>query len=427
MHSPLRLITRLCAVTLLGLGAAPALAADSIDALAQDVGRLESLRQVKDLQRTYVHLSQAGLWNEMGALFSRDAEFVRGAQTIAGSDAIAKWLTQQGGGRQGLPAGAMRFEFIDQPLANLSADGRSAKVRWMGLLMSGDGQGGTRIEGGIYENEYVLDGRTWKISLSRYYPQYEGDHAEGWYNIDNGELPVVPYHFTLAESGIPLPPATGTPPRSGATLADLERRVQALNDEDKVRNLQHAYGYYVDRRMWDDVVDLFAKDAVVEIAGVGTFRGPEGVRRAMERMGPAGLTQGVLNDRPIFDAIVRVQRGVPQPLREGRRHLEVPRAAPVPRGEGGLRGRLGQGRRVSSGQPRHPGVRRRASGDRTRHQRRALPAAGRHATDWHHRGRRCGAARQRCRKTGGGAPGLGALGCVGRHGERLLRVQLLHR
>src|SRR5690606_24355473 len=183
----------------------------------------------------------------------------------------------------------MHFEFIDQPLANLSPDGRSAKARWMGLLMAGDGKGATRIEGGIYENEYVRDGEVWKISISRYYPQYEGDHADGWHNVGNADLPVVPYHFTLAESGIPLPPAVGQPPRSRQSLADLERRSAALNDEDTVRNLQHAYGYYVDRRMWDDVVDLFAKDAVVESAGVGTFRGAEGVRRAMERMGPAGL------------------------------------------------------------------------------------------------------------------------------------------
>ena len=31
-----------------------------------------------------------------------------------------------------------------------------------------------------------------------------------------------------------------------------------MNDEDRVRNLQASYGYYVDRKMWDDVVDLFA-------------------------------------------------------------------------------------------------------------------------------------------------------------------------
>jgi hypothetical protein len=318
LNSFLSLSRSLIAVTLLCLAGVPAAhAADSVDALAQDVERLESLRNVKDLQRTYAHLSQAGLWNEMGALFTRDARFIRGTQTLTGSAAISSWLTEQGGGRQGLAPGAMRFEFIDQPLANLSADGRSAKVRWMALLMQGDGKGGTRIEGGIYENEYLRDGGTWKISLSRYYPQYDGDHANGWRNTDNADLPIVPYHFTLAESGTPLPPAAQPAPRSTVPLATLEQRIAALNDEDKVRNLQHAYGYYVDRRMWDDVVDLFARDAVVEIVGVGTFRGPEGVRRAMERMGPAGLTHGVLNDHPIFDAIVRVQPGGTEAISRG--------------------------------------------------------------------------------------------------------------
>lgn len=317
MNFYLHLSKRLMATVLLGCAAMFAQAADSIDALAQDVERLESLRQVKDLQRTYVHLSQAGLWNEMGALFTRDAQFIRGEERIAGSEGIARWLTQQGGGRQGLPAGAMRFEFIDQPLANLSADGRSAKVRWMALTMSGDGKGGTSILGGIYENEYLREGNVWKISLSRYYPQYDGDHANGWRNTDNGDLPIIPYHFTLAESGIPLPPASGSAPRSGVSLAALEQRIAVLNDEDKVRNLQHAYGYYVDRRMWDDVVDLFAKDAVLEIVGVGTFQGPEGVRRALARMGPAGLTQGVLNDHPLFDTIVRVQPGGAEAIARG--------------------------------------------------------------------------------------------------------------
>ncbi len=82
-----------------------------------------------------------------------------------------------------------------------------------------------------------------------------------------------------------------------------------MNDETKVRNLQAAYNYYVDRKMWDDVADLFAADGVLEIGGIGVYDGPRGARRAMERMGPAGLTHGQLNDHLLFDDVAQILSG----------------------------------------------------------------------------------------------------------------------
>ncbi|HXC58880.1 MAG TPA: hypothetical protein VN645_06165 [Steroidobacteraceae bacterium] len=38
------------------------------DKLARDVDRAESMRAVKNLQRTYAQYSQYGLWNEMAQL-----------------------------------------------------------------------------------------------------------------------------------------------------------------------------------------------------------------------------------------------------------------------------------------------------------------------------------------------------------------------
>jgi hypothetical protein len=103
--------------------------------------------------------------------------------------------------------------------------------------------------------------------------------------------------------------------------------------------------------MWDDVVDLFASDGVTTPAA-GRIRAL-GVRAALERMGPAGLTTGVLNDRLQFDTVVTIAPGgrerlpeastgmlresgskeaywrerLPQPVREGERHLEGARDA----------------------------------------------------------------------------------------------------
>ena len=279
-----------------------------IDALARDVSRVEAIREVKDLQRFYTQYAQFGLVEEMTALFVQDAELDWHGQTIRGREAIRRWLRQRIGPR-GLTEGALHTEMIEDPLINLSADGRSAKGRWMGLMMSGNGKGRSAIEGGIYENDYILESGSWKLSKVRFYKQYEGDYQNGWTNAGNRQLRQFPFHFTVDETGIPIPPAEGPAPKTNETLATLEKRIGALNIEDKVRNLQNAYGYYVDRKMWDDVVDLFSADAVIEIAGAGTFSGSEGIRQAMERMGPQGLQQGDFNDHPSFDTIVSVAPG----------------------------------------------------------------------------------------------------------------------
>ena len=50
-------------------------------------------------------------------------------------------------------------------------------------------------------------------------------------------------------------------------------------------------------------------DGVVEIGGQGVWRGPAGVRRWLESMGPAGLSHGQLNDRVQFDVTVTIAAG----------------------------------------------------------------------------------------------------------------------
>lgn len=303
-------LTRFAPVVLL-LGTAQAAIAQDIsrtqvDELARDVTRVEAIRAVKDLQRFYAQYAQFALAEEMAALFTDDAVLTWGDETVRGRAAITAWLDDRMGGRRGLSPGALHTELIEDPLINLSVDGRSAKSRWMGMTLAGNGEGQSLIEGGIYENEYALDQGIWKISRLHFFPQYKGTYKEGWANVGNAELPQIPFHFTVDETGIPIPEPEGAAPPTNATLTTLEQRIASLNAEDAVRNLQNAYGYYVDRRMWDDVVELFTEDGVVEIAGTGTFAGHEGVRQAMELMGPEGLQQGVFNDYPSFDTIVTV-------------------------------------------------------------------------------------------------------------------------
>lgn len=308
-----RPLASLCAIFAL-FTALPVRADANLDGFARDVERVEGIRAVKDLQASYAQYAQYGLWNEVGALFARDGSFVfdgmiTPAQTAKGPAAIAKFLrTRYGGGREGATADGLSTMFIDAPVVNLSADGESAKTRWQAIIFHGHGAE-ARIEGGVFENDYVRERGVWKISTARYFPQYDGPYEEGWSNWGGGDLPVVPKHFDVDTAGIPIPPASGPAPRSKATLASLQQRVDRLNDEDRIRNLQSALGFYEDRKMWDDVVDLFSADGVVEVSGQGVWRGPAGIRRWLESHGPAGLSHGQLNDRVQNDVIVTILPG----------------------------------------------------------------------------------------------------------------------
>jgi hypothetical protein len=53
----------------------------------------------------------------------------------------------------------------------------------------------------------------------RYYVMYEGTYEDGWKNVDARGIPIIPYHFTANNSGLPIPPATEEPPPINCTIA----------------------------------------------------------------------------------------------------------------------------------------------------------------------------------------------------------------
>ena len=315
---PLALVVALAAMhTVVAGDTTPAAnAAARVHRLAQNVERAESVRAVKRLQETYAQYSQFGLWPEMAALFAERGTLSYGKDTQQGRPAIENYfLTTFGEGTHGLKPGGLHTQLVMRPLVNVSADGQTAKGRWWQFSMTG--QYGVKAEwaGGIFENEYVRERGVWKIARLRYNPIFAGPYTTGWRNVDQDQK-IVPYHFTPDETGIPVPdlPALATPapePRMNpaVALAALEQRIALMNDEDKVRNLQNAYGYYVDRKMWDDVTDLFASDGALAIANVGVYDGPKSIRRALERSGPAGLQHGQLNEHLQLDMAVRIEPG----------------------------------------------------------------------------------------------------------------------
>ncbi len=62
------------------------------------------------------------------------------------------------------------------------------------------------------------------------------------------------------------------------TVEQLKHQVGVLEDTHAIRRLQHAYGYYIDKCLYDETVDLFAEDGEVHFMG-GRFKGKAGVAR----------------------------------------------------------------------------------------------------------------------------------------------------
>ena len=286
--------------------------ASKVARLSLEVQRAEDLRAVKRLQISYAQYVQFGLWSQAASLFAGNAEVVFGDDRFNGRTAIGKFLLNTwGNGREGLPAGGLYTLLEDTPVLNLSADGQTANGRWHEFWLIGRFGGSARWEQGITENSYTKEAGVWKISRVNYYRETAGPYETGWVNASPA-VELVPFHYTAEEAGRPIPPIPAglrIPPIKGtpaAALTALNLRIQAMNDEDKVVNLQNAYGYYTDRKMWDDASDLFADDAVLEIADVGIYAGVKSIRRSFERFGPQGLQRGQLNDRPIFNLLVSV-------------------------------------------------------------------------------------------------------------------------
>jgi hypothetical protein len=56
-------------------------------------------------------------------------------------------------------------------------------------------------------------------------------------------------------------------------LRALEARLHVLESTAAIERLQNIYGYYLDNRMWNEVVALFTEDAEVEVGRRGIYRG----------------------------------------------------------------------------------------------------------------------------------------------------------
>lgn len=95
-------------------------------------------------------------------------------------------------------------------------------------------------------------------------------------------------------------------------VESMRRHIGILEDTNAIRRLQYAYGYYIDKCLYEETVALFSDDGEVHFMG-GIFRGKSGVRRlyveTFQRIftdGSNGPLPGFLLDHPQLQAIIDV-------------------------------------------------------------------------------------------------------------------------
>jgi hypothetical protein len=294
-------------VSVRGADPAPAQLYERIYRLEWLTEQVEALSAVKRLQHAYGHYSELGLWHDFADLFADSGVgyYTQGALDREGIRSL--FLKEVGQGRLGLADGRIYPHISMQPVITLSPDGRSASGRWHIMAMLGGYQRTASWSGGIYDNQYVRENGVWKFKEVRYFPQYSGRYEDqGW----TGTKGPFPNQLDSSSVGQPIPNVTVSGdrpfedlPTLAKRMTDLSARAQKLRDEIDVTNLQHAYGYYADRKMWDDVADLFASDGTLEVGLQGVYVGPRSIRRSLGR---AGLAEGEINDHVHLQTIVTV-------------------------------------------------------------------------------------------------------------------------
>jgi ketosteroid isomerase-like protein len=91
-----------------------------------------------------------------------------------------------------------------------------------------------------------------------------------------------------------------------ASVTRLQQRIVRLQDEEQIENLISAYGYYLDKREWDELADLFADDATMEISLRGIYVGKPSIRRALELFGALHISRGFLHNHIQLQPVINV-------------------------------------------------------------------------------------------------------------------------
>jgi acetyl esterase/lipase len=300
------------------------------DNLARRAARLRDEQQIENLQRIYGYYLDRAQWDQLADLFADDGTIEFAQQGVyAGRKRVREFLGTLG--PAGLAAGWLNDHLQLQPVVTVAPDGLTAHIRSREFGMTGHVGGDGQWSEGIYENQLVKQGGAWKFRAVHYYPTFITAYDKGWSKDAQpapGPLAKLPpdqppteryeifpkahipaFHYSNAVTGRPVTYPQGqavtaqpAPPvpkmmafvptpqapavetrRPGlryaasdlyAVLDVAERDIARVQDYDEIENLESAYGYFLDKNLWNPLADLFSRNGSIELAQRGVYKGP---------------------------------------------------------------------------------------------------------------------------------------------------------
>ncbi len=373
---------------------------------------------VENLQSAYGYYADMSMQDATSALFTDNSTLeILGRGVFLGSDRIYEYMR-----RLGAPTDGRLFTHMQlQPVITVSADGTRANIRARLFEMFGMNNAQAQLAEGTYENRFVLENGMWKYAGPERLPDFllglrtglgqafgAADELLPRLSARPAALRRIRTLSRRVRAALPLP-QSGERPMNAAALcwlaaalaaagraaqlrraqppcaqtstvaaamqrvAMLEARAQRIKDINDIKRLQRAYGYYLDEGQWDDVADLFADDATLEIGKDGVYRGRERIRAYFRALGGGrnGLAPGQLNEHLQVMPVITLRADGAACQRHLARHHPVGPAGPrcvLERRP--LRNRIRAARTASGRSPACTGSRRcasptRAAGRRT--------------------------------------------------------------
>jgi hypothetical protein len=305
--------------------------------------RLEDEQAVLNLQRTYGYYIDRGQWKQAAELFAPDgSREVEQSGVYIGRERIRRALALKR--PHGLRDGELNDHLQLEPIVDVAADGQTARGRVFELAFVGGGGEPARLLQNVQENEYVKRGGKWMIQSLHSYSILATDYDKGWARSALPALPASkvlppdapptvmyeaypkvftpPLHFDNASTGRPTQygtavtsqkPAADQPtspqtfhgPVTGKALDAAERQVARVMDYYDIDNLQSAYGYYVEKSLWQDIAALFSERGVLQTDGARQV-GRASILEALRALGPEGPVKGRLDSQLQLQPVIEV-------------------------------------------------------------------------------------------------------------------------